>query len=213
MAKIVLGLAAPHSGMLSNPPEEWHLLASSYAPVYGVLSENGRRMYVADGVNFRDYWFDLAAPGAPSRTIPEEVRLAQRGRIEDGILTTDPVDLRLKIKQQTQDNAVFLRDARIRAEVDGEGRIVGILGAYWDAANFWSMMNDHTIGGTPQGRNAAFNRGFMCAGLYHAIPRVADGHPDPTTGRCTSISTALHFEAKPAFVIRPQLAAAERAGE
>ncbi|MFO0690647.1 MAG: hypothetical protein U0900_18240 [Myxococcota bacterium] len=136
-----------------------------------------------------------------------------RGRIEDGILTTDPVDLRLKIKQQTQDNAVFLRDARIRAEVDGEGRIVGILGAYWDAANFWSMMNDHTIGGTPQGRNAAFNRGFMCAGLYHAIPRVADGHPDPTTGRCTSISTALHFEAKPAFVIRPQLAAAERAGE
>lgn len=136
-----------------------------------------------------------------------------RGRIEDGILTTDPVDLRLKIKQQTQDNAVLLRDARIRAEVDAEGGIKGIVGAYWDSANFWSMMNDHTIGGTPQGRNAAFNRGFMCAGLYHAIARVADGHPDPETGRCTSISTALHFEARPAFVIRPQLAANEGAGE
>ncbi len=95
------------------------------------------------------------------------------------------------------------------AEVDAEGGIKGIVGAYWDSANFWSMMNDHTIGGTPQGRNAAFNRGFMCAGLYHAIPRVADGHPDPETGRCTSISTALHFEARPAFVIRPQLAANE----
>lgn len=128
------------------------------------------------------------------------------GRIENGILTTDPIDLRLKIKQQTQDNAVYLRDARIRAEVLADGRIEGLVGAYWDSENFWSMMNDHTIGGTPQGRNAAFNRGFMCAGLYHAIPRVADGHPDPETGRCTSISTALHFEAKPAFVIRPQLA-------
>ncbi|MBK7948090.1 MAG: hypothetical protein IPK00_04995 [Deltaproteobacteria bacterium] len=136
-----------------------------------------------------------------------------RGRIEGGILTTDPVDLRLKIKQQTQDNAVYLRDARIRAEVDADGRIEGIVGGYWDSENFWSMMNDHTIGGTPQGRNAAFNRGFMCAGLHHAIPRVADGHPDPETGRCTSISTALHFEARPAFVIRPQLAAVDRAGE
>ncbi len=132
-----------------------------------------------------------------------------RGRIENGILTTDPIDLRLKIKQQTQDNAVYYRDARIRAEVLEDGRIQGIVGGYWDSENFWSMMNDHTIGGTPQGRNAAFNRGFMCAGLYHAIPRVADGHPDPETGRCTSISMALHFEAKPAFVIRPRLAQAD----
>lgn len=140
----------------------------------------------------------------PDRTYHNE---RARGRIVAGILTTDPVDLRLKIKQQTQDNAVYLRDARIRAEVGADGRIVGVLGAYWDSENFWSMMNDHTIGGTPQGRNAAFNRGFMCAGLYHAIARVADGHPDPKTGQCTSISTALHFEAKPAFVIRPQAGA------
>ncbi len=128
------------------------------------------------------------------------------GRIVDGVLTTEPVDLRLKIKQQTQDNAVFYRDARIRATVLPDGRIEGVLGAYWDNENFWSMMNDHMIGDRHQGRNAAFNRGFMCAGLYHAIPRVSDGHPDPETGACTSISTALHFEAKPAFVIRQTLA-------
>jgi hypothetical protein len=126
-----------------------------------------------------------------------------RGRIENGILTTEPFDLRLKVKQQTMDNAIYYRDARVRAEILEDGRIRGLLGAYWDSQNFWSIMNDHTIGGTPQGRNAAFNRGFMCAGLHHAIPRVADGHPDPETGRCTSISMALHFEAKPAFVIRP----------
>lgn len=132
-----------------------------------------------------------------------------QGRLVDGLLTTEPVDLRLKIKQQTQDNAVYLRDARIRATLLADGRIEGMLGAYWDNENFWSMMNDHWIGDRHQGRNAAFNRGFMCAGLYHAIPRVADGHPDPETGRCTSMSTALHFEARPAFVIRPTLVAAD----
>ncbi|MBW2497960.1 MAG: hypothetical protein JRF61_11865 [Deltaproteobacteria bacterium] len=132
-----------------------------------------------------------------------------RGRIVGGVLTTEPVDLRVKVKQQTQDNAVWYRDARIRAQVHEDGRIVGLIGAYWDLDNFWSMLNDHTIGERHQGRNAAFNRGFMCAGIYHAMYRVADGHPDADSGRCTSISTTIHFEAVPAFVIRPQLAMAE----
>jgi hypothetical protein len=132
-----------------------------------------------------------------------------RGRIVDGILTTEPVDLRVKVKQQTQDNAAWYRDARIRAEVQEDGRIVGIVGGYWDVENFWSMLNEHWIGDRHQGRNAAWNRGFMCAGIYHAMWRVADGHPDPETGRCTSLSTTIHFEAVPAFVNRPQLAAAE----
>jgi hypothetical protein len=137
---------------------------------------------------------------------PEYHSALARGKIVDGILTTEPIDLRLKVKQQTQDNAVWYRDARIRAEITADGHIKGMLGAYWDVDNFWSMLNEHMIGDRHQGRNAAFNRGFMCAGVYHAIPRVADGHPDPDTGQCTSISTALHFEATPAFVIRPQLA-------
>jgi hypothetical protein len=132
-----------------------------------------------------------------------------RGRIADGILTTEPIDLWLKVKQQTQDNAVWYRDARIRAEVQEDGRIKGILGGYQDIGNFWSMLNEHMIGDRHQGRNAAFNRGFMCAGIYHAMSRVADGHPDPETGECTSISAAIKFEAVPAFVIRPQLASAE----
>ncbi|MBW1886249.1 MAG: hypothetical protein JRJ58_22175 [Deltaproteobacteria bacterium] len=36
--------------------------------------------------------------------------------------------------------------------------------------------------------------------------RVADGHPDPENGQCTSISTAILFEAVPAFLLRPQIA-------
>lgn len=45
-------------------PNAAYLLASSYGAVYGILSENGRRLYVADGVNYRTYLFDLNRPAA-----------------------------------------------------------------------------------------------------------------------------------------------------
>ncbi|MCH2172454.1 hypothetical protein MK489_16880 [Myxococcota bacterium] len=144
-----------------------------------------------------------------SVTAHEETRFHSawaRARIENGILTSEPVDVRIKIKQQTSDNEHWFRDARIRAEIQDDGSLRGILGAYVDTGNLYSVLNDQNIGDRPQGRNAANARGFMCAGVYHAMPRVADGHPDPDTGECTSISTAIHFEAVPAFVIRAQLA-------
>ena len=132
-----------------------------------------------------------------------------KGKIVDGVLTTEPVDFRIKVKQQTSDNEFWFRDARIRAEVQPDGRIQGVVGAYWDMGNLFFTMNEQWIGDHHQGRNAARSRGFMCAGMYHAMPRVADGHPDPETGKCTSISMALHFEAEPAFVMRPQLVMAD----
>ncbi|MFN7981513.1 MAG: sulfatase-like hydrolase/transferase [Vicinamibacterales bacterium] len=36
-------------------------IASSYGPVYGVLRDNGQVLYIADGVNSRDYAYDLSA--------------------------------------------------------------------------------------------------------------------------------------------------------
>lgn len=44
-------------------PQAAYLLASSYAAVYGMLSDGGRKLYVADGVNYRDYLFDLTPHG------------------------------------------------------------------------------------------------------------------------------------------------------
>ncbi|MEP7117388.1 MAG: sulfatase-like hydrolase/transferase, partial [Acidobacteriota bacterium] len=40
-------------------PGEGHLLASSYGSVYGWLTGEGHKLYVADGVDFRDYQFTL----------------------------------------------------------------------------------------------------------------------------------------------------------
>ena len=38
---------------------EWWLVASSYAAVYGVLGDGGKSLYIADGVNRREYFFEL----------------------------------------------------------------------------------------------------------------------------------------------------------
>jgi hypothetical protein len=40
---------------------ESYLVASSYGPVYGVISRNGRHLYLADGVESREYAYDLGA--------------------------------------------------------------------------------------------------------------------------------------------------------
>lgn len=70
----------------SDPPvRDWYLMASSYASVYGVLSENGRRMYVADGVAFRDYRFDLTGSRSQALAISPEVREQEQARIREGI--------------------------------------------------------------------------------------------------------------------------------
>lgn len=123
------------------------------------------------------------------------------GRIQNGVLTTDPVDVRIRFEQQVVQGEFYYRDLRVRADLHPDGRLTGLLGLYWDAENMFRVSNDHSGNGRHTGRGAAIARGYMCAGVYHAAFRLADGHPDPETGRCTSVSAAIHFEAVPAFVI------------
>jgi len=47
----------------------------------------------------------------------------------------------------------------------------------------------------------AATQGYTCNGVYYAAQEVADGHPDPKTGKCTSISTQYMIKAIPAFVV------------
>ena len=36
-----------------------HMVVSSYGAVYGILRENGKSLYISDGVNYMDYYYDL----------------------------------------------------------------------------------------------------------------------------------------------------------
>jgi len=51
----------PRDGDSSRRRREAFLVASSYGAVYGVVSQNGRRLYVVDTVNRTEYALDMSA--------------------------------------------------------------------------------------------------------------------------------------------------------
>ena len=57
------------------------LVASSYGPVYGVLRDNGRALYIADGVNTRDYAYDISGLKPIRVGVTAERRAADRALI------------------------------------------------------------------------------------------------------------------------------------
>ncbi len=126
------------------------------------------------------------------------------GEIKDGIFNAGPVDAKLRFKVQALDNHYEFKDLRIRAEMLADGSMKGIIAAYWDIENMFDFLTEVYIGPIHLGRAAANNIGYQCSGVYNALPKVADGHPDSETGKCTSMSTVIQFAAVPAFVIQPQ---------
>jgi arylsulfatase A-like enzyme len=65
---------------------DYQLLASSYGPVWGVLRDNGRYLYIADGVNYTDYFFDLKAdPFGQRNAVTDAIRQEYRDLIRQGI--------------------------------------------------------------------------------------------------------------------------------
>jgi arylsulfatase A-like enzyme len=65
---------------------EWHLMVSSYGPVYGILEDAGRHLYVADAIGYTDTYYDVAAgSNAPRDPVAEDVRRRNVQRIMAGV--------------------------------------------------------------------------------------------------------------------------------
>jgi arylsulfatase A-like enzyme len=65
---------------------EWSLLVSSYGPVYGILEDGAKHLYVADAVNYTDSYFDVAAgSAAPRDPVSEDVRARNAQRIVSAV--------------------------------------------------------------------------------------------------------------------------------
>jgi hypothetical protein len=140
-------------------------------------------------------------------------RAETTGRIRDGVLTTDPVDVRFPYTVNSMYLERPLRDARIVADVGAEGTLSGILGGYVPVVDLFDYQfgyrNAKKGSGEPADANlrdrsangAARALGHTCGGVWQALNRLADGHPDPVTGRNTSVSTQYRFEAVNAFLV------------
>ena len=115
-----------------------------------------------------------------------------RGRIKDGVLTTEPFDFYM-IGDPFAIREYDLGDARLRFTWDDEGNLKGVLGGYqsWEMV-YWSFAS----GGSVNEANVSVD----IPGIYYALRNLADGRPDQQTGMNMAISASHIVEAVPAFI-------------
>lgn len=127
-----------------------------------------------------------------------------RGRIENGVLKTEPLDLKLPFYSNSAYAELDLKEMRLELDLTlvKDGKVRGLIGGYYDFDKWWEYMLKLEF--------LIATGDWSCPALYTAARELADGHPDPDTGECTSISSAFRMDALPAFVIHER--AADAAG-
>ena len=122
---------------------------------------------------------------------------ALKGSIKDGVLTTGRGDVRLPFYGNYNFMHPVIKDMGLRLEIDPDGRIAkGQITGYYDVENLIYYITG--LGGTVS------ISGFSCSSINAAAHLLADGYPDPKTGRCTMLSSAFNITAYSAFVLHPE---------
>jgi predicted lipoprotein with Yx(FWY)xxD motif len=127
---------------------------------------------------------------------PQYVTRTQ-GKIVDGVLITEPGDMYQIMREIFHSTARHLRDARFKLKLTETGA-EGLQGGYEDVHTWWSNFR------------TSFAYSVDSIGLwspvsyYEAAHRLADGYPDPETGKCTAISAAYHMSFVRAYIVHPK---------
>lgn len=124
-----------------------------------------------------------------------------KGRIENGVLTTAPEDIRLSQtwgqggpRDIRGSRSIYdFRRGRLRLAFQPDGSLRGLVGGYKPV---FGVIQAPAIGGA----GSALVAGIDCAGNLATLRKYADGLPDPKTGKCTAVSSAMEIKAVPAFV-------------
>jgi hypothetical protein len=139
-------------------------------------------------------------------------RAKTKGRIKNGVLTTEPVDVRFHSVTNSLRLERPLRHARLQATLSKDGVLSGYLAGYTPVEDMYDYQFGYRSGKNGKGElgplplrlgtgnGAARVLGYTCPGIYFALYEYADADPDGT-GRCTAISTQYTFTAIPAFVV------------
>ncbi len=118
-----------------------------------------------------------------------------KGKIKDGVLTTDRGDVRLPFYGNYGFMHPAIRDMGLRLEIAPDGATAkGQVTGYYNLDEFL-----HYVGGMVGKASTADD----CPAMYVAAHELADGYPDPKTGQCTHISAAFDIGTYAAFIIHP----------
>jgi hypothetical protein len=124
-----------------------------------------------------------------------------KGKIVDGVLTTEPADIKLS-QTWGQGGARYIRgnrtmfdfrSGRLKLTFQPDGALRGLVGGYQPV---FDLIQSPALGGI----GSVLTAGIDCAAELKTLKALADGIRDPKTGQCTGVSNAMVLTAVPAFV-------------
>ena len=150
-------------------------------PDVGVMYFRGRDKVLVDAGGLK------ALPGGTQRIDTRwGSRYIQRthGRIEKGVLSTDPVDLLYPWDAFYMPTDQYMWGARLQLVLTPEGAD-GLIAGYTDVETWYMhMLRNWSAHYQSYGKSSG-------PSIYKAMRRLADGVPDPATGVSRAISSAL----------------------
>jgi hypothetical protein len=135
-----------------------------------------------------------------ARAVVDGFANTAKGRIVDGVLTTDPAELATPRRGESSSYPYRFRGARLELKIAPDGSASGLLAGYMDIAEAYKSEVGY-LGRFVTAQAAEID--MSCPAFFKALHKLADGYKDPATGKCTALSTAFKLDAVPAFVIHP----------
>lgn len=118
-----------------------------------------------------------------------------KGSIKDGVLTTERGDVSLPFYGNYNFMHPVIKDMGLKLEIAADGATAkGQVTGYYNIDEFL-----YYVGGMTGHTSTADD----CPAMYVAAYELADGYPDPATGKCTHLSSSYDIGAYAAFVIHP----------
>ncbi|MCB2109360.1 MAG: hypothetical protein KDE14_16745 [Rhodobacteraceae bacterium] len=118
------------------------------------------------------------------------------GSIKDGVLTTERGDVKLPFYGNYGFMHPVIRDFGLRMVISPDGATAeGQITGYYNLDQFL-----YYVGGMVGHATTSAD----CPAMYVAGHQLADGYPDPETGQCTHLSTAIDVGAYAAFIVHPE---------
>ncbi len=151
---------------------------------------------------------EKVAPGGSQRIdmrYGEKLIQHLRGKIENGVLTTDPVKDATWAWQieSNHPRALQIRDMRLRMKLTPTSAD-GLMAGYFDVNTLLDWTNGYAT------HHLAYDR-LDAPEFYWAMKRVADAYPDAKTGENTALSSAITLNMAQVFIQHPDKAVAEDA--